>query len=438
MIKGAPVSDLVYVPRTNRYEWYSNETITAKLRNPVPTTAMIAAIHTGLSQGTGFGDVARANQALLTPQCKSGYCNFGIYQTIAVDCMCYDISAFIETNDMYHYIPSHSALEEPLLFNNQTGRINSTISFLYPDKSYFPTSEEIGPLIANVFVMANMDIGRNPIAVECALYWAVWTLSSATTAGSWNETFISSETNSTSEARQAAIDPEKFVPLSIEPKQCWINGTEYKDHTSTSTKDPVDEFPECIHFVGGKPHFSLQNWFASSTYGLVGAQTFDREKQAWADENPYTMFLSALLGLSDIGRLAGDIETYIFDNLATSMTTTMRYLPRGDLNGGPGSYDYPAAGVMFDVMRFHVHWPIMIFPVIVVLGSALFTFLVAKQARQHLWKKSNLPLLFHGLGTRERNSCGEIEDYVDMRAKARDMKVKLLTTADGQVRFVQV
>lgn len=298
--------------------------------------------------------------------------------------MCYDISAFIETNAMYHYIPSHSALEEPLLFNNQTGRIRSTVSYLYPNASYFPTSADIGPLIANVFVMANMDIGQNPIAVECALYWAVWTLSSATIAGSWNETFISSETNSTSEARQTAIDPKKFVSLYIESKQCWINGTEYKDHTSTSTKDPVDEFPECIHFVGGKSHFSLQNWFASSAYGLVGAQTFDGKEQVWADENLYTMFLSALLGLSDIGRLVGDIETYIFSNLAVSMTTTMRYLPWGDLNEGPGSYDYPAKGVMFDMMRFHVHWPKTSFPVIVVLGSALFTSLGAKQARQHL------------------------------------------------------
>lgn len=93
---------------------------------------------------------------------------------------------------------------------------------------------------------------------------------------------------------------------------------------------------------------------------------------------------------------------------------------------------------MFDVMRFHVHWPIMSFPFIVVFGSALFTFLVARQARQHLWKKSNLPLLFHGLGRRERESCGEIEDYIDMRTKARDIKVKLLTTADGHVRLVQV
>lgn len=63
--------------------------------------------------------------------------------------------------------------------------------------------------------------------------------------GSWSETFIQSETNRTSEARQAAIETDKFVNLYIEPKQCWINGTEYKDHTFVN--DPVEQDPEYIH-----------------------------------------------------------------------------------------------------------------------------------------------------------------------------------------------
>lgn len=143
-IKGDATSEIVTVPRTNRYEWYLNETIVDKLRSPVPTTATIAAIYTNLSQGTGFGDIDRAGEALLTPDCKSRNCDFGTYQTIAVDYLCYNISAFIESDDIYYYIPSHSALEEPLFLDSETGRINSTVSYLYPNATYFPKSDEIG------------------------------------------------------------------------------------------------------------------------------------------------------------------------------------------------------------------------------------------------------------------------------------------------------
>jgi hypothetical protein len=435
-VKGAPTSNVVLVPRTNRFEWYSDELIGEELGSPVPISAMIAAIDSGLSLGTGYGDIEHASQALLAPSCDSGYCNFGNYQTIAVDYICHNISTFIETNSVYHSIPSHSALEEPLLFNIETARINSSVSFLYPDSSYFPDSDNVGPLIANVFIMASLYPGEKPIAVECTLFWAVRTLHSNTTpSGGWHETIDVIETNSSLSARHAANDPTERIY--IEPEQCWLNNTHYNDHTII--KDPVDNFPECVHYIGPKVHLGLRNWLASPIYGFVGAQTHDPVSKTWSDDNSYTMFLGALLNLEDDIRVfAGDIDTYIFNNLVSSVTSTMRYLSRGNLDGGPGWYDYPAEGVMFDSMRFHVHWPVMIFPVILVFGSAMFTFLVAKQARQHLWKKSNLPLLFHGLGTREKDSCGEIEDYVDMRAKARDMKVKLLTTSDGHVRFVQV
>jgi hypothetical protein len=79
----------------------------------------------------------------------------------------------------------------------------------------------------------------------------------------------------------------------------------------------------------------------------------------------------------------------------------------------------------------------MTFPVLLIVGSAIFSFTVAYTSREHLWKKSNLPLLFHGLGTREREMFGEIEDYIDMRDTAKRLTVKLGNTEQSRLRFIE-
>jgi hypothetical protein len=132
------------------------------------------------------------------------------------------------------------------------------------------------------------------------------------------------------------------------------------------------------------------------------------------------------------------IDSYIFGNLAGSITTTIRYLPRKSFREDQGRYVIWFRGVQFDAWRFHVHWAWLAFPILLVVCCIVFSYAVALSACEYLWKKSNLPLVFHGLGQRETETIGEIEDYVDMKEKASSMNVKFVTTKEGKLRLLEV
>ena len=74
---------------------------------------------------------------------------------------------------------------------------------------------------------------------------------------------------------------------------------------------------------------------------------------------------------------------------------------------------------------------------LLVFGSGISSFVVAITALQNLWKKSDLPLLFHGLVPREGNAIRELDDYYDMKEKALEMRVKLANDSYGHLRFVE-
>jgi hypothetical protein len=65
----------------------------------------------------------------------------------------------------------------------------------------------------------------------------------------------------------------------------------------------------------------------------------------------------------------------------------------------------------------------------------LFTVVVAIRARDRLWKKSNLPLLFCGLPHHDRMALADSEDLEDMKAIAEGTKAQFQKTPAGQVRL---
>lgn len=439
-VKDAPMTDPFYavsVPRTNRYIWYTEQTTGTVLGDQIPTTAMIASIERGLSEGTSYGNLDQANLALTTPGCYSGYCDFGSYQSLAVDVQCQDLSAHVTQDESYYYLPTNAALDTALYLDATTnlGEITSAISFKYPDPSIFLAVDDIGPLIANIFVFAKKWINVPPVAVECALYWAVYTYNGTMTGNNWNETIIGAMTNKTTEAKEAAIEGRN---LYLEPDDCYINRTLRANHLQV--EDLVDHRPECVHLVGARAHRSLQNWFLSPVYGVPGRLngTTTANGTIWSRSNPFIRYVDSLLDLANSTNAADAISRYIFGNLADSMTTTVRYLPRGASSEANGAYVVWSFGVQFDSWRFHVHWSWIAFPGLLVFACAFFSFYVAFTSREHLWKKSNLPLLFHGLGPRERDDLGEVEDYLDMKERAGDMKVRFARPAGGRLRLVEV
>lgn len=132
--------------------------------------------------------------------------------------------------------------------------------------------------------------------------------------------------------------------------------------------------------------------------------------------------------------ISTNIEQYMFAGLADIMTGTVRQMPRGALAllGQYGSYSLPCKGIMYKEPSFYVRWEVLTFPLLLLFGSVLFTFAVAAGARQHVWKRSNLPLLFHGLGQREREGLrGSLEEYGQMKEQAVNMHVEFQETVEG-------
>jgi hypothetical protein len=427
----------ISTPRTNQYTFSLLGTSGTALGDQAPLPAMMAAIDSGLSEGIGFGDVAEASVALITPKCDTDYCYFGYYQSLGVNYICEDLSDQIVATGNSYYLPSNSALGNPLSLDKVYGFVNSTVSYQYPDSSVFMKANDVGPLIANIFIVTNSYANADPVAVECVLYWSVFTYYSLTNSDGWTENITETTTNLTSVAKEAAINPKLNVDIIIEPQDCWINDTLYEDHYAVVD---VDGNPECISFVSPSAQLGLQNWMANTKYGFPGSFTWAAgpNGDSYSYTNPFMGYLSQLLLEGNSTIAAQYIGKYIFENLASSMTTTIRFLPRRNILFSEGGYVMWSQGIMYDTWRFHVRWWLMAFPVLLVIGCITFSFTIAVTAREHLWKKSTLPLLFHGLGPREMEAVGEIEDYVGMEEKAISMQVKFSNTAQGQLRLLQM
>ena len=73
----------------------------------------------------------------------------------------------------------------------------------------------------------------------------------------------------------------------------------------------------------------------------------------------------------------------------------------------------------------------MIFPTFLIMASALFPFAVAFRTKQHVRKRSNLPLLFHGLGDYERETVGRPDEHEDMKERSANLYVNFAEAPEG-------
>ncbi|QDS77138.1 hypothetical protein FKW77_001201 [Venturia effusa] len=428
--------NFIGVYRTNLYEWSLPVSHNASSGDRIPPPSITAAINLGIAQAASYGDWWGASMQTLAPNCSTGFCDYNHYQSLGIGHLCGDASPNVAIVDRQYLLPAGHGLETDLTLGLEDGLINTTVSFLYPDSSWSEDPSAVGPLVANVFILTSML--DQPIAIECALFWIVTHYESQTINGYWMEATIPpymTDTEATSPARQAAIDPHRGQDTIMNAgDNCWINGTQRS--TMEQASNPALK-EGCAYTITALAQQGLQNWFKSPIHGLVGSLSpnltasnnfitvLDALFREWRSDWPIRRWK----GMSPQEFMLGNLNHTLFIPLTTALTSSIRTLPRGALFG-QDTWGQLAEGIMYDSFRFRVLWPIMIFPTVLVVGAAAFAALVAVRARDHLWKKSSLPFVFFGLGRR----AGE---YVDMVEEAKGIRVRL-EMIDGGVKLVEV
>jgi heme/copper-type cytochrome/quinol oxidase subunit 3 len=212
------------------------------------------------------------------------------------------------------------------------------------------------------------------------------------------------------------------------PPFCYVNGTQPRDYWDPWLLDPVDGQSECVFNFTHIAHHGLQNYLGSEAYGLRGSVSKSDGPCSNSDcfnfTSLFVAYLNNIISGSTQASVLQDIDT-TFANLAGSVTAAIRELPRwnrSDSNRQP--YFSPAQGIELESNIFKVRWSVLIFPIILIASSALFTFAVAIESTGHSWKLSNLPLLTHSLGFEELSSAGKFNGYAEMKNSASTMDVQ--------------
>ncbi|OCK74399.1 hypothetical protein K432DRAFT_398117 [Lepidopterella palustris CBS 459.81] len=326
--------------------------------------------------------------------------------------------------------------------------ITATTSFLYPDSAWFPMVNEVGPLIANTYILGKFSDGQSPpFAAECALFWNVYTVTSNISNGNWSETQYSGSeslwnipwnwTDISTTNRTSYMQTNDIV---MTPPFCFVNGSHIDGYWAFTILDSRDKISECTFSVAALAQLGLQNYLMNPADGILGQMLRNLTcGTCYYSTTNFAIYLTQLMEESDRENITNDIDLYMFHNLAVTATNTLRQIPRSGLSYVPGEdsgiYTMPAQGVMMDVARFRVRWGIITYPALLIAGCALFAFTVDLRYHEHIWKRSNLPLLFYGLSDQERVAAGEILDYTDVKEKAENMYVKFENTPEGY-RFV--
>ena len=84
------------------------------------------------------------------------------------------------------------------------------------------------------------------------------------------------------------------------------------------------------------------------------------------------------------------------------------------------------------IFYYSIDWKFLVMPAFVVLSCALSVLYTALQTKnEYAWRRSALPLLFHGLEERERSAHGDLRDINVMQDVAEHMRVRLEEHVDA-------
>lgn len=415
------VTNMTTFPKTNVYSDYQGM---ESDDDPWAATTMINAVKFGVSYMTGLDDAVNGEIPI---DCPTGYCEFGQYQTLTIRSYCVDRSdEILEREDDYPYL---TLPDTDLRLYHKGGKrddIGPYRQMFITSRSYTNYSEKVfggklPTLITRTVVIVNRTGWETPVAFECAFRWAVRTV-----VGEVNQAYSSFMNETTVSYNWTSTDKPKNENLTfvLWPNECWVNNTlVVKEHNETFYNQ------ECSYRISKKAQKGLQNLLLDDTDGLAGdsiliSRDEATEKRKWTRTNDFVTNIWELMG-SNRAKFIEHMDGF-FDNIALMMTRVAR------TNSGLDEEKYTQGFVYRWVFVYHVNWQRLAFPTILVFGSNMFFVATAVlTSSEYGWRRSNLPLLFHGLGGVEREVCNTIKGLAAMEMAAEGMHVKLEETAEG-------
>jgi hypothetical protein len=408
----------------NAYHNAITQTSGLNVGDQLPPISVIMAMQFGVAFESGLDNMFSPGFRV---NCPTGNCTFPTYQTLTIYTDCYDRSNSLtnktdNSGNTYTTLPLPGSGELGLLRNSSSGTVAivaANSSTAYPDPSVFV--HPIGPLISTVTTILDFWNG-NPVAVQCAYYWSVQTYDgvvNVTTNGElWEEPRQTSLMKQSGQTTYQQLDN-----VTMQPDECWINGTLFTQKTSTGDWAS----PNCQYVIANFAQAGVQNIFLDPDYGFNG-EALQYGPHNFSRQNDY---IRNVYGVSEQSTRAEAIS-----NIMT-LSTNAGVMMSKALRVSSGGAQLTSIGFVFSSDFFyHILWYHLALPIALVFGSLVFLLVTMLSSRNVLkWKRSSLPLIFHGLGNKEREAVTHVHEYADMKDIAENMSVKLQRTKEG-VRLV--
>lgn len=414
-----------------------------------PEPPMINAVSFGQGYGNGLADILKAETIV---NCPTGYCQFNTAQTLSIGYQCINRTdiVYVPTNGTsapYQMLPGTNLkfyLEGNVYAKDQ--RIAAESYSSWPTKNYPDYEQEYfnathGPLIVRTAMLIDLGNGisdksdnNGTFGIECALFWEVKTTQMYVNASDPNS---NSSLASHDTPIQFNIDhgnaSEDALWL-LTPKTCIVEGREVAVSSDEYYMD------NCVHLVGRKAALGLQNMLMDLQYGLMGylflSETYANGTVKWTQRNIFTININRSSWNQLPAAVFDNIKT-MWGNIAYAASFTVRRTKSVQTKGGAAKL-YVTGSTSALVFYYSVDWARLTMPAFIVLCCALFVLYAALLTRkEYAWRRSALPLLFHGLEDHERFAQGDVRDFNVMQDIAQEIRVKLTENVDANgARFI--
>lgn len=376
-----PSSDKPTFVRAERYEARSDEGL------PLPSIVdlqMKAAVYQGV-----FNIKDDAEQGA-THTCSTGNCTWDAFSSLAICSACDNITSYIDRTCQETGCHTFSLPNGPLLSGGGS-QINSSITNISSALSQTPSVLRFSALISK-----RTDDAENAFALECAMWYCVNEYTVSVTDGVVNQSTRSS----------------------------WRNDSALPSQSSDLEYSPPDFF---ANDAKGNNSFTVSNLAAMALNSFM-SESFTGS--GGLNESGSAFSSDVMQALYNTQSLAVRIE-----NLATSMTNNIR---QHDCGGSD-----PAVGIAWETSTYvHVRWAWFAFPVaLVVLSLVLLLGTIIETSNRDvmIWKSNSLATLFHGRGLKlDPSDHTTLNKLSEMAQKAKNVKVELTQTSEGDWKLVQM
>jgi hypothetical protein len=436
---------------------YSEAQIMTNPDDVWPEISMVNAVQYGQGYSNGPG---RFVQFTNNVYCPTGYCTFPQMQTLDIGygCRLRDDVVFVQGDaasapyqtlpgtDLQLYVEGYTA-------DDGYDDSDDVAKHLMAVKSYptWPTNQTepaysmgdyerdifnwtLGPLIARTSMLINRVEIDNQSAkdstygIDCALYWNV-----RTTTGYVNDTSNFTLAWDDDESIKFNVTRTDSSNLLLTPLDCIVDGKRVPQHNESSFNG---EFyaNNCVYGISNRTQVGLQSMLQDSWSGLVGDLALLRvipstSLSVWNERNPFIMNLEMATRWKTSQEALSGVTT-MWNNMAYFAGNTVRSAESIRPNGSP-TYLRVYGTMSTLVTSYSIDWVRLSVPAFIVLSCALFTVYTAVLTRrEYAWRRSALPLLFHGLEDQERHAQGDVRDFNAMQDAAKEIRVRLTEHVD--------